>query len=687
MVIGVMLLCGLAGADPPQKPVPTGQTRSAQPTWWAFKPPVKPAVPHASTTWGHNPIDAFVLVKLRESGLTPSKPAPRNVLIRRAYMDLIGLPPTPEEVQAFEADTAPNAWEKVVDRLLASPRYGERWGRHWLDVIRYADSGGFEGDKDRPLAWRYRDYVIAAFNQDKPYDRFVREQIAGDEITPASNEGIIATGYLACGPQDIVMQNAKNRSDELDDLVTTTGTAFLGLTMGCARCHDHKYDPIKQADYYRFSAIFAPSERREIEIPTPEERQAAEAKNVDIEKQLAPLRQKLEALKQQGLKAVQAKGQAKPNDEQIVAALPEAAYKEWDATQKAIQALEAQRPSLPRAMAVTDRGRDFPAAHLLIRGDAYHEGEVVQPGFICSLPGGSADIPPTAAKAQTTGRRTALADWLTSPDNPLLARVFMNRVWQHHFGRGIVNTPSNFGLSGDPPTHPELLDWLAVTFRENGWHLKPIHRMILLSATWQQSSTIRPEAEKADPQDRLLWRMPTRRLEGEVIRDSILSVAGTLNLQMGGPPVYPPVDPSLRADTFQGPNWQDGEDGPSTWRRSVYVKVKRSLLLPELEVFDCPEITVAVAQRNITTTPTQALTLLNDPLVLRQSALFAQRIQKEVGKDPGKQIERAYRLCFGRAPTPRERALSLDFLTKRGPSGLADFCHSLLNLNEFVYVP
>jgi hypothetical protein len=336
------------------------------------------------------------------------------------------------------------------------------------------------------------------------------------------------------------------------------------------------------------------------------------------------------------------------------------------------------------ALVVTDNAPKAPPFHLLLRGDAGQLGEVVQPGYITSLPGGEAEVTPAAATVQTTGRRRALAEWLARPTNPLPNRVWMNRVWQHHFGRGLVGSSSNFGVNGELPSHPELLDWLALKFASLGGHLKPMQRMILLSSTYQQSSAIRPREAAADPQTRLLWRMPVRRLEAEAVRDSMLAASGALNRQAGGPPVYPPVDPSLRADTFLGINWPEAEDGPNTWRRSVYIKVKRSLLFPQLEVFDCPEITASVAQRNVTTTPIQALALLNDPLVLRQATLFAERVRREAGEASKKQVERAYRLALSRPPTPRETALGAEFLAKRT---LAEFCHAVFNLNEFVYVP
>ncbi|WP_395090677.1 PSD1 and planctomycete cytochrome C domain-containing protein [Armatimonas sp.] len=568
--------------------------------WWSFK-----ALPPLSGGQGAG-IDPFITAKLKAAGLSLSPPAPRRVLIRRVYADLWGLPPAPEDVEAFVRDTDPKAYENLIETLLASPRYGERWGRHWLDLARYADSGGFEGDKDRNLMWRYRDWVIDAFNKDMPYDAFVRLQIAGDELMPSDNNAWIATGYLACGPQDIVENNARTRANELDDLVATTSSVVLGLTVGCARCHDHKYDPVKMTDYYRLAAIFAPTERREVDIPG------------------------------------------------------------------------------GKAQAVTDKGGTFGPSFLLRRGDAYQPDKEIKPGFICSLPGGQEEVGAALTDAKTTGRRAALAQWLTAKENPLTVRVLVNRVWQHHFGRGLVASTSNFGLNGDLPTHPELLDTLAQQFIESGWSIKSLHRLMLLSKTYRQASNIRTDALKADPLNKLLWRMPVRRLEGEAVRDSLLAVAGTLNLEMGGPAVYPPVDPTLRADTFQGMNWPEGEDSPKTWRRSVYVKVKRSLLLPQLEVFDCPEITYTVAQRNITTTPLQALMLLNDPLILRQAGLFAERLKRERSGDTWAQVDRAYRLCFGRGPTEKERQLSLHFLKTRS---LPEFCHTLINLNEFVYVP
>lgn len=670
---------------------------AARQTWWSFKPPVRHAVPRPRDGgWIRTPVDAFILQGLQRAQLAPSPRAGRRELIRRAYLDVIGLPPSPEEVAAFEADRQPGAWMRVVDRLLASPHFGERWARHWLDLVRFAESAGFEGDKDRPNAWRYRDYVIRAFNEDRPYDQFLMEQLAGDELDPQNHRNIVATGYLALGVEDFAMAKLpQTRADELDDLVSTTGAAMLGLTLGCARCHDHKYDPVSQVDYYRLYALFAPSRRKEWEIPTAEERAEIDLHNQGVERDLQPLRQELAELKPRGEPAGPGADEAA-----LRAALSGDDRKRWDELKAALAEGEKRRRAYPAAMAVTDEGPAHPKVHLLIRGNASTPGPEVQPGFITALPGGNRPVSAAPAAGRTTGRRLALARWITDPGNPLTARVWVNRIWQHYFGRGIVATPSNFGFNGAPPAHPELLDWLASSLVTGNWsasaggapgeawRFRPLHRMILLSSTYQQASALRREAYRRDPDNLRLWRMPVRRLDAEVIRDSILAVAGTLDLKAGGPPVYPPVDPSLRADGFQGYNWPEVKDGPESWRRSIYVKVKRSLIFPLLEVFDCPEITASVAARNVSVTPNQALTMLNSPLILRQADEFAARVRREAGEQPEKQVDRAFRLALGRPPSPAERRVSREYL-RRAPGErdrLADFCHSLLNLSEFVYV-
>jgi hypothetical protein len=424
-----------------------------------------------------------------------------------------------------------------------------------------------------------------------------------------------------------------------------------------------------------------------VEVLSFEERKSAQA----LSGSLKGAQARLETVRARGKAVAAQKGIKDADDTQVEKALDEPDKSEFRAALSEVKALQDKWNGLPRAEIVTDAAALWPATHILVRGDAGNPGPTVKPGFIAALPGGDVDLTPVASFEKTTGRRYALADWIASRKNPLTARVWINRAWRHHFGRGIVNTPSNFGLSGELPTHPELLDWLACEFMDNGWRLKPIHKLILTSEAWQQDDRMRADATRIDPENRLIWRMPARRLEAEAIRDAILFNAGSLNTQMGGPPVYPPIDASLRADTFQGPNWRDGDDGPSTWRRSVYVKVKRSLLLPELEVFDCPEITTTVSARNITTTPTQALTLLNDPLIIKQAQLFAQRVAKSTGTDPSRQITEAYSIAFGRRPSSSELAIGLAYMRSRAASGranpLADICHALFNANEFVYTP
>ena len=657
--------------------------------WWAFAPIKHSPTSPNSVQFGHSPIDTFVQKGLKKQGLTWNPIADRRTLIRRATFDVIGLAPTMDEVRAFENDKSPGAWRTVIDRLLGSERYGERWGRHWLDIVRYADSGGFEGDKDRTNAWKYRDWVISAFNQDIPFDTFIQQQIAGDELLPGDYNALIGTGYLATGPKDIVENNARTRANEIDDIVSTTSVAILGLTVGCARCHNHKYDPVPQADYYRLAAIFAPSERRDIDLCTPEERKAVEARISQSEQSLSAIRAVYNGLRSKGEAAARKMGSLQPAEAEIEFGLGSEVQPYRDARQQ-IDIIEIAREQVPTAMAVTDAGPTFAEYHIHKRGDAMQLGDAVKPGFLSCLPNNT-DIPSAPLAAKTTGRRTELARWLTRADNPLPPRVWVNRVWRHHFGRGIVGTPSDFGINGDRPSHPELLDYLADRFIQLGWKTKPIHREILMSRTWMQSSQVRPEGLKVDPLNLALWRVPMRRVEGEVVRDTMLQVAGTLNLKMGGLPVYPPIDPTLRSDTFQGMNWPIVPDDAASWRRSVYVKVKRSLIFPQLEVFDCPEITASVAARNSTTTPLQALTLLNDPLVVTQSLRMAADLESRFGPTKGATLATTqavaasiYNRVFQRNPTRKEVGVAVDVIRTQG---LARFCQLIFNLNEFVYIP
>jgi hypothetical protein len=680
------LLAGIVRADD-AKPI-----TDADRAFWSFRPPVRPTVPTIRNPQSaiRNPIDAFVLAELQKQGLTFSPEADRLTLLRRATYDLTGLPPAPEEVQRTLGDEAPEWYERLVDRLLASPRYGERWGRHWLDLAGYADSEGIlDADYVRSAAWRYRDYVIRAFNADKPYDRFLQEQIAGDELSaywtayrtqaelPADViEGLTATGYLRCAadtsrPDFVNIKNAPGYYFQtLDDTVKIVSSGVLGLTLQCARCHDHKYDPVPQTDYYRMQAIFMsgyrPSQwvpqvqRRILEASEAQENEAREH-NAKVDALVAPLKKEIDELKKQ-------KDQAEK-----VAALT-----------KQLQAEEAKRRVLPEIRAFYDLPGDA-KTHLLRRGDYLSPGPEVRPGVLSVLAAPKAfEWKPPAADAKTSGRRLAFAQWLTQPDHPLTARVFVNRLWLHHFGEGVVSTPDNFGRTGARPTHPELLDWLAVRFRQEGWSAKRMHRLIMTSTAYRQSSSRNVNGQRLDPENRLLWRQRLRRLEAEALRDAILNTSGGLNVLMYGPPV-----PMVR----QG----DGEvvtaADASGSRRSVYLQVRRSQPLTILQVFDQPVIETNCTRRNASTVASQALILLNSEFLARQADAFAARVLRE---KPDDAVGYALLLAFGRQATERERAMLTVFVKEQTSRhtgtadaerrALADLCQMLQSANEFVYI-
>jgi hypothetical protein len=637
--------------------------------------------------------------------------------------------PTPEEVQAFVSDTSPDAFAKVVDRLLASPRYGERWARHWLDLARYADSEGFKSDETRPNIWRYRDYVIDSFNQDKPYDRFIREQIAGDELYPQDPAALIATGFNRHFPDESNARKLMERRQEiLNDIADTVGATFLGLTYACARCHDHKFDPILQKDYYRLQAFFAATRIEDHlaldlgERHTQYERQYAEwdTKTKDIRAEMHKvIEPELQALYKENFDKFppeiqsaitteaaertpiqwqmyyKARTQLVHSEEEAAGELQDAARGRWNALKADLAKFDGIKPAPePVAQAMIDNGREAPKTHVLAVGvyDAYKEE--VEPGFLSILDPGPAQIVPPA-DLNSTGRRTALANWLASPENPLTARVMVNRIWHYHFGRGIVGTPSDFGVMGERPANPALLDYLAATFVENGWSLKKIHRLILLSNTYQQSTRFNPEAAKVDPEDRLVWRYNRHRLEGEAIRDSILEASGRLNLKMGGPGVFPP----LPAGVVTRGGWKKQEDPSEADRRSVYVFVRRNTRYPMFQVFDMPDTHESCPRRNATVTAPQALELLNNELVLDWARSLAARVSNDTGLTPEGQVDRAWRFVYSRPATAAERKEALDFLDRqrtmlgaRMPAeeaqkaALADLCHMLVNSNEFLYV-
>jgi hypothetical protein len=683
---------------------------------WAWKKPTRPPVPELRDPNPpiRNPIDAFIRARLEKEGLTPAPRASREQLIRRVTFDLIGLPPTPEEVDAFVKDASPNAWEKVVDRLLASRHYGERWGRHWLDVVRYADTNGYEFDEPRPEAWRYRDGVIRSLNADKRYDRFVIEQLAGDEAFPDDPEARIATGFNLLGPDmtDSADQ-AQRRLNTLNDMTDTAGLAFLGLTVTCARCHDHKFEPIPQTDYFRLQAFFTPAVfRRDLPVGTPAESAAREAMAREYQALTKPLRDEIAAIdgphrtrlfeaKVSKLSAeAQAAHRTPPEkrtggqqelvaeterkvvvtDAEVAKAMPAEERAKLDELQKRLKAFDGKKPPpAPVAMGLTDRPGPPPKTFLLERGELSNRGAEVQPGFPVVLSGGK-PVPATIDPvSNSTGRRLALAKWVASPDNPLTARVVVNRLWQHHFGRGLVATPSDFGTRGDPPSHPELLDWLACEFVSGGWTLKRMHKLLLMSETYQQSTQASGDAAAKDPDNRLVSRMSRLRLEGEAVRDALLAVSGRLNPKAGGPGVVLPETSKAAGGSRAVPVTADAKEH---LRRSVYLFSRRNLRHPFLEAFDLPDSNLSCPRRERSTTAPQSLALLNADEAMTAAKALAERLTKEAASDT-ERIDRAYRLTLGRSPSPPERERAAAFLKE---SPLSELCRALFNLNEFVYL-
>ncbi|HEY8746912.1 MAG TPA: DUF1549 and DUF1553 domain-containing protein [Tepidisphaeraceae bacterium] len=795
---------------------------------WSFKPvaAVNPPSVHGST-WPINPVDSFIVARLESEGLKPAPPADRLTLGRRLYFDLTGLPPSPEELAHFISDPDPQAYEKLVDALLASPRYGERWARHWLDAVRFAESHGFEMNNPRPNAWRYRDYVIRSFNDDLPYNQFVREQLAGDAMGADA-----ATGYLVAGAWDQVKSpdpalTAQQRMDELHDMVSTTGSTFLGLTVGCARCHEHKFDPVSQMDYYRMQAIFAGVQHGERRVHAKEfndatARLAARRRAVDakfarfepkaepdsIERRRRPVdaRQNVErfdalearfvrmrilatsgssepcideievfAAGADGANIALASAGAKPTASGVLPGfaihqinhLNDGKYgndNSWISNQRGKGSVTIELPRKARIdRVVWSRDRDgkfadrvptkyvleiaiddpenwtvvatsndrFPyrssgyqppnfenapeeeraaltaarnerrsiedeskrladaypmiyagvfkeptaPTHRLYRGEAMQPREAVAPGGVAAiLP--NLDLPADTAEQR---RRIAFADWVTDVRNPLPARVIVNRLWQYHFGRGIVQTPSDFGHMGAKPTHPELLDFLASRLIAEGWRLKPIHRLIVLSATYRQSGRFDATAAAADADATLLWRFPPQRIEAEQIRDAILATSGKLDFKMGGPgfDVFKPNENYVRVYTPK-------EDfGPPEWRRMIYQFKPRLQQDGTFGAFDCPDGGQIAPRRSVSTTPLQALNLLNSPFVLQQAGFFAQRIEREAGNDVEAQVDRAFKLALNREPNSAEKVAATDLIRTRG---LPMLCRALLNANEFLYV-
>ena len=739
----------------PELPAQTLAERPVSPQdrqHWSFQPPKMPKVPIVRNSAAVlNPIDAFIISKQEAAGIAPAESAGNLALLRRVSFDLTGLPPSIPEQDAFLADSSPTAYEKVVDRLLASPAFGERQAQHWLDAIRFAESNGYEMDADRPHAWRYRDYVVNSFIKDKPYDQFLTEQLAGDLLAVGKDpresiDLLAATGFHRAGPVHLVGGNTDpevTRQEVLTEMVQGVSSVMLGLTLHCARCHDHKFDPISQADYYRLEAFFAGTQFRDVDTSTRNEKTAHQKTVVELTFKTTPLKSKVAAIDapyrpkireakkamlepalraaletpeksrtpEQKQLAADAETLLKVSWDEIIAALTPEDKRKREALRAELHALEAKMPPAPGVVWAVAEDEKIPATHILKRGEVKKKGEVVLPGVPRVVDENPAKSPP----ARLT--RLDLARWISSPANPLTARVMVNRVWQSHFGRALVNTPNDLGLHGEAPSHPELLDWLSGQLVSNGWKLKSLHRLIVMSSVYRQSSQVAPSpaALKADPDNKLLWKMNRRRLEGEAIRDAALVAADRLNPQIGGLSALTPLEPEVYDLIFTEGEpdglWAVTPDESQHRRRSLYLFAKRNVRLPLLEAFDQPDRLTPCAGRPRSTFAPQALILMNGPFAREQSLRMAVNLLKTQPADP---VTLAYRRSLGRLPTPAELKLANGFLKEQTelmeerlsarlsvslpadiPSGispataaaLADFCLALLNSNEFVYVP
>ncbi|NQV23882.1 MAG: DUF1553 domain-containing protein [Rhodopirellula sp.] len=707
---------------------------------WAFQPPV--------TSSKAESIDEFILEKLQENGLTFSARADRDTLIRRTYLDLVGLPPSLTEWKKWHTNDDPNWHQELVENLLASPHYGERWGRYWLDLAGYADSeGGTSADPVRQVAWKYRDYVIRSFNEDKPYDRFLLEQIAGDELIDHENapvvteeivNNLVATGFLRMGIDQTgsrTMNFVPERIGVISDAITVLGEGLMGMTMGCARCHSHKYDPIPHRDYYRFKAIFQGAfdehdwltfKNRKLDVDVPARRQRYAAVNPPLAAKFKKLANQLksstadlqiELLRQHypdqpevdrdaTLKALKVADNSRTQPQRIlvemlqrVSLLPDSeqptpvieARQAVRDIENQIAATRRQMPPPPTIRAVWDRGEPSPT-YILRRGEHNKPGPLVGPGVPSVLTDGRTPFkvePPFPEGTTRTGRRLAFARWLTQPQHPLTARVMVNRVWYHHFGTGLVKTLENFGTKGERPSHPELLDWLAVKFVEDRWSIKQLHRVMMNSETYRQSSRITEDRRKADPQNRLLSRMSLRRMNAEALRDSLLAVSGRLDETAGGSPDSVSVD-------------QDGlvsvdATGNNRWRRSVYVQYRRTEIPSMMETFDYPEMGPNCLFRSVSTASPQSLMLMNNEHVRELASSFAARVealpQENDSHDSGSIVDTVYQLALSRLPTDQERQLGIETLKElqamwdnRPHAALETYCHTILNSGAFLYI-
>jgi Protein of unknown function (DUF1553)/Protein of unknown function (DUF1549) len=767
---GMLLALSVGAAGNEGAETTAAPARSSQ--LWSYRPVAAPAVPAVKDSkWVRTPIDAFVLAKIEAAGLKHSPDTERAVFIRRATLDAWGLIPTPEQVAEFDGDRSKDAYERLVDRLLASPHYGERQARHWLDLARYSDSAGFQNDQTRANAWRYRDYVINAFNHDKPYDQFIKEQLAGDEIPQASKAQLTATGFLTQYPDNANARDLLQRKYQITtDMVDTTGQVFLAQTVGCARCHDHKFDKISEKEYFQLQAFFAntnevndvPSDKDAQAVAIEEERAKYQAATKEIRDQekaiLDPIREvaikyhKERYLQDSQVSIFKPESQwtaldrwvnhrlanvssnsdyfaylgytGENKDDPNYTAENGARYQQYKKLEKELKQYDGLKPvyGSDKITAVSELGHsDAPPTFKLFGGIEDRPVEEVQPDFPAAIAQGVK--PNIVATATSSGRRTALAEWIASPTNPLTARVLVNRVWSWHFATGIVPTVSDFGRAGQRPTNPELLDYLAANFVKNGWSIKKLEREILLSSVYRQSSAARDDAFKADPDNKLLAVYPRRRMDAEEIRDSLLVAAGTLNDQLGGLSVFPPLPKGMGKgeNGFTGlPLWTVSKD-PNDWnRRSLYVFTRRSIAYPMLANFDMASSQQVHSKRDVTTTALQALTLYNDEQIFKWSQDLAGRVIREAGDKPDKQIARLYQILFARTPDSYEKSTLEAFLSdhqkviEQGgsdgkleiaqPMGMVktsfktnepanpirqaafvDLVHTLVNSNEFAY--
>ena len=698
---------------------------------WSLRPIKSHFIPAVKLrSWPRNPIDHFVLARMEEHNLRPVLEANRRALARRLHFDLTGLPPTPEDLEVFLNDKSPAAYEHLVEKLLASTAYAEHWARQWLDVVRYSDSNGFDWDEYRPRAWRFRDYVIRSFAADKPFDQFIREQLAGDELlegpptTPAQQDYLIATGYLRLGPHDnsapLFNEQARSRAELMADLTETTASAFLGMTMSCCRCHDHKFDPLSQADHFRLRAFFEgvkfaddvpidlaaeqesikqhnakldneirplKDRRKELLAPTKEKLLSERrAKLTDAEKNLLAI-EKDKRTKEQRKEAESLEKKLEPSEKDIIAALDKPVKSDFDTLNKEIAALEKQRKSLTYGMLMSENGTNIPPTKIHFQGDYKAEREAVPPGYISILDPNPAKLT-KPINPRTSGRRLTLANWITTNQNPLTARVLVNRVWMGHFGQGIVSTPNDFGFSGGKPTHPDLLDWLSSELMRNNWSLKHLHRLIVLSSTYRQDS--KGPSQEIDAENRLLARQNLRRLSAEQLRDSFLAVSALLTAKNSGAPIWPEIAPEIlqanpaflddNAEKTKG--WYPSPVADRT-ARSLYLIQKRTVRIPFMETFDLPNNDVSCPRRSDSIVPTQSFTLLNGDEPVQAAKALAERVTKARPTNPREQIQLAFAYAFQRKPAPHESSACLEFLQKRS---FPELCRALLNANEFIYL-